>query len=66
MTPVDSPTGRRWGHRDAKTGKIVEAYGFDLSPIALRHAEFVAVAERVSVPDEFSLNVPIENSLIGV
>ena len=34
ITPVDSPTGRRWGHRDAKTGKIVEAYGFDLSPIA--------------------------------
>jgi replication initiation protein RepC len=45
MTPVDSPTGRRWGHRDAKTGKIIEAYGFDLSPIGLRHAEFVAVAE---------------------
>ena len=44
ITPVDSPTGRRWGHRDAKTGKIVEAYGFDLSPISLRHAEFVAVA----------------------
>jgi replication initiation protein RepC len=45
MTLVDSPTGRRWGHRDAKTGKIIEAYGFDLSPIGLRHAEFVAVAE---------------------
>jgi replication initiation protein RepC len=46
ITPVDSPTGRRWGHRDAKTGKIIEAYGFDLSPIALRYAEFVAIAER--------------------
>ena len=34
ITPVDSPTGRRWGHRDAKTGKIIEAYGFDLSPIS--------------------------------
>jgi replication initiation protein RepC len=44
ITPVDSPTGRRWGQRDAKTGKIVEAYGFDLSPIGLRHDEFVAVA----------------------
>jgi replication initiation protein RepC len=43
ITPVDSPTGRRWGHRDT-TGKIVEAYGFDLSPIGLRHAEFVALA----------------------
>jgi replication initiation protein RepC len=47
ITPVDSPTGRRWGHRD-KTGKIIEAYGFDLSPIALRHAEFVALAERAA------------------
>ena len=51
MTPVDSPTGRRWGHRDAKTGKIVEAYGFDLSPIGLRHAEFVAIAERAAVEE---------------
>jgi replication protein C-like len=48
---VDSPTGRRWGRRDAKTGKIVEAYGFDLSPIGLRHAEFVAVAERAAVEE---------------
>jgi replication initiation protein RepC len=45
ITPLDSPTGRRWGQRDAKTGTIVEAYGFDLSPIALRHAEFIALAE---------------------
>ena len=51
MTPVDSPTGRRWGHRDAKTGKIVEAYGFDLSPIGLRHAEFVAIAERAAAEE---------------
>jgi replication initiation protein RepC len=50
MTPVDSPTGRRWGHRD-KTGKIIEAYGFDLSPIALRHAEFVAVAQRAAAEE---------------
>src|SRR5512133_3101469 len=51
ITPVDSPTGRRWGHRDAKTGKIVEAYGFDLSPIGLRHAEFVAVAQRAAAEE---------------
>ena len=51
ITPVDSPTGRRWGHRDAKTGKIVEAYGFDLSPIGLRHAEFVAVAARAAAEE---------------
>ena len=51
ITPVDSPTGRRWGHRDARTGKIIEAYGFDLSPIALRHAEFVAIAERAAAEE---------------
>src|SRR5512132_756599 len=50
ITPVDSPTGRRWGQRDT-TGKIVEAYGFDLSPIALRHAEFVAIAERAAAEE---------------
>src|SRR5512134_3531130 len=51
ITPVDSPTGRRWGQRDAKTGKIVEAYGFDLSPIALRHAEFIALAARAAAEE---------------
>jgi replication initiation protein RepC len=51
VTPVDSPTGRRWGQRDAKTGKIVEAYGFDLSPIALRHAEFIALAARAAAEE---------------
>jgi replication initiation protein RepC len=51
ITPVDSPTGRRWGHRDAKTGKIVEAYGFDLSPIALRYAEFIALAARTAAEE---------------
>ena len=35
----DSPNGKRYGKRDPK-GRIVEAYGFDLSPIATRHAEF--------------------------
>src|SRR5512143_1454564 len=46
ITPVDSPTGRRGGHRDARSGKIIEAYGFDLSPIGFRYGEFVAVAQR--------------------
>jgi replication initiation protein RepC len=50
ITPVDSPTGRRWGHRDT-TGKIVEAYGFDLSPIALRHDEFFAIAQRAAAEE---------------
>jgi replication initiation protein RepC len=39
----DSPNGKRYGKRDPK-GRIVEAYGFDLAPIAARHAEFVQLA----------------------
>jgi len=35
----DSPNGKRWGHRDAE-GHIVEAYGFDLAPMAARAEEF--------------------------
>ena len=41
----DSPNGKRYGKRDAK-GRIVEAYGFDLAPIAARHAEFVQLARE--------------------
>lgn len=41
----DSPNGKRYGRRDSK-GRIIEAYGFDLSPLASRHAEFHAVAEE--------------------
>src|SRR4051812_31345026 len=41
----DSPNGKRYGKRDGK-GQIVEAYGFDLAPIAARHAEFVRLAEE--------------------
>jgi len=35
----DSPNGKRWGRRDAD-GVIVEAYGFDLSPMSARVDEF--------------------------
>ena len=38
----DSPNGKRWGKRD-EAGVIVEAYGFDLSPLAARTAEFEAL-----------------------
>jgi replication initiation protein RepC len=51
ITPIDSPTGRRWGYRDANTGKIVEAYGFDLSPIAQRYEEFLALAQRAAAAE---------------
>jgi len=35
----DSPNGKRWGCRDAD-GRIIEAYGFDLSPLSARVEEF--------------------------
>lgn len=38
----DSPNGKRWGQRDARGG-IVEAYGFDLSPLGARAMEFEAL-----------------------
>ena len=39
VTMKDSPNGKRYGKRDPK-GRIVEAYGFDLSPLAQRIAAF--------------------------
>ena len=45
VTMKDSPNGKRYGARDPK-GRIVEAYGFDLSPMTARHAEFVRLAEE--------------------
>jgi replication initiation protein RepC len=45
ITMRDSPNGKRYGRRDPK-GRITEAYGFDLSPIATRYAEFVQLAEE--------------------
>ena len=45
VTMKDSPNGKRYGVRD-RAGRITEAYGFDLSPIAARHAEFVRLAEE--------------------
>ncbi|MFK5980791.1 MAG: plasmid replication protein RepC [Rhizobiaceae bacterium] len=39
MAFKDSPNGKRWGHRD-DAGVIVEAYGFDLAPLAARCQEF--------------------------
>jgi len=37
----DSPTGARWGRR-SHNGQIIEAYGFDLSPMGHRLSEFAA------------------------
>lgn len=39
----DDPQGKRWGRR-GPDGRIVEAYGFDLTPLAQRIEEFIRVA----------------------
>lgn len=46
----DSPTGKRYGIRDTD-GHIVKAYGFDLSPLALRAAEFRTLAAKRQAED---------------
>ncbi len=45
ITMRDSPNGKRYGRRDGHK-RIVEAYGFDLSPLAARYGEFVRLAEE--------------------
>jgi len=45
LTMKDSPNGKRYGQRDAQK-RIIEAYGFDLSPIAIRYAEFVRIGQK--------------------
>ena len=42
----DSPNGKRYGHRD-EDGVIVEAYGFDLAPMAARVKEFEALYAKL-------------------
>jgi len=41
-----SPTGKRWGYREkgGRGGHILDAYGFDLAPLAERMAEFGRLA----------------------
>ncbi len=39
----DSGNGKRWGYRDER-GHILEAFGFDLSPLAVRWDEFADLA----------------------
>jgi replication initiation protein RepC len=47
----DSPNGKRYGRRSPQ-GRIIEAYGFDLSPIAARYEEFQALATAGRVERE--------------
>ena len=39
----DSPNGNRYGDR-GPDGRIITAYGIELTPLAVRHGEFVAIA----------------------
>lgn len=48
----DSPNGKRYGHRD-EDGVIIEAYGFDLAPLAARTVEFEALYARIKEEREF-------------
>jgi len=45
----DNEQGKRYGRRDPETKRIIEAFGFDLSPLALRYDEFVRVAAGARV-----------------
>ena len=42
----DSGDGHRRGRREDGDGRIVQAFGIDLSPLAARHEEFAAVVEE--------------------
>ena len=48
----DNEQGKRYGRRDPETKRIIEAFGFDLSPLALRYHEFVRVAAAARVERE--------------
>ena len=47
----DSPTGKRYGRRDPDK-RIIEAYGFDLSPLACRYDEFIRLAAEAKAERE--------------
>ena len=49
----DSPNGKRWGHRDPD-GRIIEAYGFDLSPLSARVEEFEQLQAELQAERELS------------
>lgn len=48
----DSPNGKRYGRRD-EDGVIVEAYGFDLAPLAARTEEFEALYAQLLEERQF-------------
>ena len=44
----DNEQGKRYGRR-GPNGRIIEAYGFDLSPLAVRYSEFVRIAAEARI-----------------
>lgn len=46
----DSPTGRRFGYR-GHNRQIIEAFGFDLTPMAHRHEEFLKIRDTGRADD---------------
>ncbi len=48
----DNEQGKRYGRRDPETKRIIEAYGFDLTPLALRYDEFIRTAAEAKVERE--------------
>jgi replication initiation protein RepC len=44
----DNEQGKRYGRR-APDGRIIEAFGFDLSPLAQRYHEFVQLAAEAKL-----------------
>ena len=44
----DNEQGKRYGRR-GPDGRIIEAYGFDLSPLALRYDEFIRIAAEAKL-----------------
>jgi replication initiation protein RepC len=47
----DNEQGKRYGRR-GRDGRIIEAYGFDLSPLAVRYDEFIHLAAEAKVERE--------------
>jgi replication initiation protein RepC len=47
----DNEQGKRYGRR-GPDGRIIEAFGFDLSPLALRYDEFIRIAAEARVERE--------------
>jgi replication initiation protein RepC len=45
----DDPQGRRYKYRDERTGRLIKAFGFDLSPLALRYDEFKKIAADAQI-----------------